>query len=611
MKNNKLIAKLQFGLSAMAEKLPGLKQALYGGAITLAFHMYFIYLIDPKIAWKSLLSVGLTIFIVHILGCNYRISHTPLKIAFTFLAFFSYMNLIYARNYSSAIPIQTYFAFYNLKGLGPSIWYSIRWYDLGLLLPVILYLKFWHADHSVNPTAFSRPTKAGLLVLYILAITLLLSPRRLFTLNWARNAVTLAYRYDSMHGLKCFGVPGFWLYSITGPNTRTVNPEDVNAISRYLGKPRTVPTGLRPPIKNVILIIVESLESWPINLRISSKELTPKLNNLINKEESFYFSTVIPQVKDGRSSDCQFIINTGLLPCKDGAVFIEFFNNIYPTFGHALKYNHFFKQSITMIGGEPSFWNQAQMTPTLGFDQLLSRKDFQNKRTFLHGMLDEDFFNEVTPRLLKLEQPFYCQLVTLTSHLPFEIPNDLIRIQIPEAPDRRLANYIQAIHYADYALGRFIDDLKQSPLWHNSVLIITGDHDAFPPADRATILTKPGARSLIGDYPAVPLIFVNTGYKGAITAPIGQIDIYPTLIEALKIQSTWPGLGISRLPKSFDHRNLKGNRTIIFDGHSTETNTHRAQAEVNVSDTIIRSNYFLSHPEWLPMKYLPTGLRAN
>lgn len=68
--------------------------------------------------------------------------------------------------------------------------------------------------------------------------------------------------------------------------------------------------------KNLILIIVESLNSWVINFKIDNIEVTPFLNQLCCQSNSIVALKMQPQVKDGRSSDAHFIYNTGILPLK-------------------------------------------------------------------------------------------------------------------------------------------------------------------------------------------------------------------------------------------------------------------------------------------------------
>ena len=48
----------------------------------------------------------------------------------------------------------------------------------------------------------------------------------------------------------------------------------------------------------------------------------------------------------------------------------------------------------------------------------------------------------------------------------------------------KLGNYFKSVHYADGALGKFIEELDAAGLLDNTVLVLYGDHDArLPRAD--------------------------------------------------------------------------------------------------------------------------------
>lgn len=83
--------------------------------------------------------------------------------------------------------------------------------------------------------------------------------------------------------------------------------------------------------------MVESFCSWTINLNIEGVDVTPCINKLIKEEDCLYFSHVLPQVKDGRSSDSQLLINTGLLPINSGATSTLYAANTFPSLAKALN----------------------------------------------------------------------------------------------------------------------------------------------------------------------------------------------------------------------------------------------------------------------------------
>ncbi len=71
--------------------------------------------------------------------------------------------------------------------------------------------------------------------------------------------------------------------------------------------------------KNVIVISMESLQSFVINETMHDQEITPFLNKLI--DESFYFDNFYHQTAQGKTSDSEFIVSNSLFGRDSGAVF--------------------------------------------------------------------------------------------------------------------------------------------------------------------------------------------------------------------------------------------------------------------------------------------------
>lgn len=63
-----------------------------------------------------------------------------------------------------------------------------------------------------------------------------------------------------------------------------------------------------------MIIVCESLESWPVEARIAGKEITPYINSLLADSATLYVPRLLTQVDAGRSIDFQLMLNTGLLP---------------------------------------------------------------------------------------------------------------------------------------------------------------------------------------------------------------------------------------------------------------------------------------------------------
>jgi phosphoglycerol transferase MdoB-like AlkP superfamily enzyme len=107
-------------------------------------------------------------------------------------------------------------------------------------------------------------------------------------------------------------------------------------------------------------------------------------------------------------------------------------------------------------------------------------------------------------------------------------------------PDE-LENYLQSVHYFDWALGRFVDQLRHDGLLDRSVLVVLGDHQAFlERSDLAALLGS--AAQHRDDYlvarKRVPLLIrlPHGAAAGIRTEVSGQIDIAPTLLTLLGVE---------------------------------------------------------------------------
>ena len=133
-------------------------------------------------------------------------------------------------------------------------------------------------------------------------------------------------------------------------------------------------------------------------------------------------------------------------------------------------------------------------------------------------------------------------MVTLTSHYPYDNTkayNDALKVG--ELKGTFLGNYLEAIHYADEALGYLIDRLEEEGLMDSTLLVIYGDHYAVS-KDRKDELADFLNIENMDNYMWVklqkmPLIIHLPGDEGAGIKTIagGGVDIMPTLLNLMGI----------------------------------------------------------------------------
>ena len=294
--------------------------------------------------------------------------------------------------------------------------------------------------------------------------------------------------------------------------------------------------------KNVIVIQLEAFQNFLLNLKIDGAEVTPNLNELLG--HTLYFPHFYQMVGQGNTADAEFVVNTSLYVPQHGAASQDFGDKLLPGMPRLLAANGY--QTATFHTNDVKFWNRKEMYRALGFGKYFDKQFFGEDDTVFFGSSDELLYAKTADKLAEMGKegkPFYAQIISMSGHHPFNIPDRKIRFQLPERFQGTLVgDYIEAQNYADYALGQFIGELKQSGLWDNSVIVIYGDHMGLP-IYSLTEREKELMKDLIGrEYRStemlnIPLILSVPGISGPqlIKETGGQADIFPTVANLLGV----------------------------------------------------------------------------
>lgn len=341
--------------------------------------------------------------------------------------------------------------------------------------------------------------------------------------------------------------------------------------------------------KNIIVIHAESIQTFAMNLSFNDEEVTPNLNKLAN--EGIFFSNFYSQVGVGTSSDAEFTFNTSLMPSARGTVFVNYFDREYVSIPKLLKQKGYYTYSLHANNGD--FWNRNAMHKTLGYDKFYSKDSYYIDEVIGLGLSDKSFFKQSVQIMKNVTNeekgPFYSLLIMLSNHTPFsdlklideypttvDVEIDGETITRDYINETKLGNYIRSVHYADQAIGEFIEELDQEGLLENTIVVIYGDHDARLDYDDFNLLynydpvndiikteTDEGyVKFTEYEYEInrkVPFIIwsKNKKFNINVSTPTGMIDVLPTLGNMIGIHSEYQ-LGI-------DIMNIKdGDNMVTF-----------------------------------------------
>ncbi len=217
--------------------------------------------------------------------------------------------------------------------------------------------------------------------------------------------------------------------------------------------------------KNLIVIQVEALQGFVIDHYYNGQEITPpNLNKLIKEQGTVYFDRYYQLIGRGNTSDAEFVSNNSLYPSMDEPTYTQYADNVFYGLPWILRDNGY--TAWAFHGYEKEFWNRDNAYVNQGFERFISEEDYDVVESIGFGITDEEFFKQSMTYLKELDNldnnPFYSFIITLTSHNPFNMPEEYHVLEIEDKhKDTILGNYLQAIHYTDKALGEFIEDLKK------------------------------------------------------------------------------------------------------------------------------------------------------
>lgn len=504
-------------------------------------------------------------------------------------------NLMYFRTYYSAIPASSYLEAGNLADFKASVTDSLRWADIVMPLITIAtaVMAFRYKTTKRQPLTAVLKWWAAPLAGFALLLT---------GVNLCKGGFHKSLRSVRQSAYLCsadapiFSVFGCIWYDITDA-VEPITPEKQAEIERWLAsQPKHQPAdSVTEKRSNLLIVFAESLESWVLEKKVDGKEITPCLNRLLKEKSTLYAPNVLTQVKGGRSIDAQLMICSGLLPLMSGTYSSLYYDNTFYTLQKAmrgLKHSRSYLLTIDKV----STWNQGAVARSFGTDTIISYHDFKMTEAFgTHKRIgDASFFQQCREKIERGEvwkpgESVYMQFVTYSGHAPFKLPDHLRTITFPASIPEKAADYMTTAHYTDKAIGDFVAYLKTLPQYKETIVVIVGDHEGLA-SYRQELVGNPACRGLVSDKQLTPFIVLNSPVGMRYDKFMGQIDIYPTLLNLMQLDAyRWHGLGQSILdPRK---QGVAVGSVMNVEGTGSDKEVERLKEAHTVSDYMLRYDW--------------------
>ncbi|HDS1737224.1 MULTISPECIES: LTA synthase family protein [Pseudomonas] len=280
------------------------------------------------------------------------------------------------------------------------------------------------------------------------------------------------------------------------------------------------------PVKNVVVILMESFAGHSVGALGSPNNITPYFDKLAKEGLLFdrFFS-------NGTHTHQGMFATMACFPNLPGFEYLM----QTPEGGHKLSglpalLSARDYDDVYVYNGDFAWDNQSGFFGNQGMTTFIGRNDFVNPifSDPTWGVSDQDMFNRGAEELANNygKKPFYALLQTLSNHTPYALPKDL-PVE-PVTGQGRLDEHLTAMRYSDWALGQFFEKARKEPYFKETLFVIVGDH-GFGNHQQVTELD-------LGRF-NVPLLLIAPGIQdkfGAVDHTVGtQVDIVPTIMGRL------------------------------------------------------------------------------
>ncbi len=505
-------------------------------------------------------------------------------------------NILYFRANNILLTYQAITMAKNVGGVGGSVLMFVNWKSAIFLILTVVYavVAMWLAPvNKTSPEKRSYMTNIGvLLAAFVFSFCgnyanymLRMRANAELTLTQLTDPFSDAfelsmndpYHYVQQHSVLTYLPMAFLQGAVSAPQAQIEEPPVLNEQEKEVMTVLNTSSEAEPvPTRNLLLIIVESLESWPIEITdMSGAFVTPNLYALSRSTSGFYTPYMKSQVRHGVSGDGVMIINTGLLPLQHGAACRLYPENTYP------NYAHLFKSAILVDAAAPDFWNNAAAHRNYGYQRMV-KTDFDIEKVEVFEKVmelswsDGEMLQHAAEEWKTMDKPRCLMALTLSTHSPFTLVPENKDLLFPSTLPKAMRAYFSCLHYTDSCIGAFLNDLGKAGELENTVVVITGDHTVFKSMlwwefqqymERHDMPKMP-------DKNYVPLIVLAPHLnRHELNSECQQADIYPTILSLIGCEKYhWKGVGINL---------IKNNNRLLNE-----------QEAYILSDKLLRSNYF-------------------
>lgn len=543
------------------------------------------------------------------------------KILYTII--YSVFGIWFMVNYIYYCIFGQYMWFKTITLAGEGLDYvnqALPYIDFKFIVVFIIYIAFLTATLVLwkEPPKTGKITKYTRLLLPVIFLGILEGFVRVDTSVQIRNGAweiwsspVLVYK-NFTDANKSLNVCGFYQFTfksifVTIFDNKPIDVNEKKHCDEFFANHDTAKTNKMTGIlkdKNVIFVLMESLDDWLIN-----DEYTPTIKYMVDNGISFE-NHYMPNVGSGYTFNSEFSMNTGFICPSNISSASVFTSNSFPyAMPNRFKDNGYNTNSFHF--NSKNFYNRQSMHSKMGYNHYYCLNDYMS---YDDCILDSNIAQNKEITELMTQDKFFSFYISYSCHLPYDSDDKKTKLLLEKYPhlknsslDEETRNIFISAHDTDEFFRILINNLKKEGMYEDTVIIGVADHYAYGYMDKEK-LKQYTINSGSKIYEKVPFfIFSPSLEPQKVTKVTGAIDIVPTILNLFGLNTEYC-LGNDAFNPEYNGFVYYPNNSW-YDGNITFNSNERIERSIKeqeyvdkmnkhitnlnkINDFVINNNYF-------------------
>lgn len=299
---------------------------------------------------------------------------------------------------------------------------------------------------------------------------------------------------------------------------------------------------LQPPVKNVLIIVLESVAAEYLPAYGGKYPITPELDRYMG--QSRLFANISAHAPNTNKEMVSLLCSTYPSPTY------RFETEEHPAAGFVSLSDVLKAQGYRtgiFYAADLRFGNAEGFLVNHQFDVLNDYRHIGDGKATLISHEKSDFLNALDDATIAdallgwvntdKDRPFFAMMWTGQTHYPYFALRDQTAFGVGEMQNR----YLNALRETDQAIGHVLKSLQDRGLLDSTLVVVVGDHgEAFGQHRQYG-----HANRLYGENVHIPLLLLNPRlFKGEHDPAVGgMVDIAPTILDVLGLNTpgNWQG----------------------------------------------------------------------